>query len=378
MTDQDIIKYFTSSNGRVMKSYIDKLDKDNEIIKYLSNRYDDSDSLVESLYRIFNNIEDKGKCPICGKPIKLFSYKYGFLKTCGDPECIKKQKNIDSCFHNPDKQLEIKKIIKEKYGVNNPYQINYIRDKANKILKSENTINKRKETCLKIYGTDNPSKSDFIKNKISGILKNKSDEEKLEIKNKISKTCLEKYGIEWYSKLEDHKEKMSKMMSSEEYILLKKHTNFLRYGIENYNNQELRIDSLRKNHSFNQSKPEEECYILIKEKYPDVIRQYHSKEYPYACDFYIPSIDTYIEYNGSQYHHKHPFDKNNEDDIKELNKLKELEQEKLKTYKHTQYTEIIYTWTDLDIRKRKIAKQNNLNFIEFWSVQELKDWLDKQ
>ena len=106
--------------------------------------------------------------------------------------------------------------------------------------------------------------------------------------------------------------------------------------------------------------------------------QYRSELYPFNCDFYIPSIDTYIEYNGSQYHHKHPFDENNEDDIKELNRLKELEQEKLKTNKHTQYTFIIYTWTDLDIRKRKIAKENNLNFIEFWSVQELKDWLDKQ
>ena len=378
MTDQDIIKYFTASNGRVMKSYIDKLDKDNEIIKYLSNRYDDSDSLVESLYRIFNNIEDKGKYPICGKPIKLFSYKYGFLKTCGDPECIKKQKNIDSCFHNPDKQLEIKKIIKEKYGVDNPYQIDYVKEKALQGTKSVNTLIKRRNTCLEKYGVDNAVKTDYVKNKLRDIFYSKSEDEQKERIEKIRKTCLERYGVNWYSKDPNHKEFISKQMAGGPALVKRKETVLKRYGIENYNNQELRINSLRKNHSFNQSKPEEECYILIKEKYPDVIRQYHSKKYPYACDFYIPSIDTYIEYNGSQYHHKHPFDENNKDDIKELNKLKELEQEKLKTYKHTQYTEIIYTWTDLDIRKRKIAKENNLNFIEFWSVQELKDWLDKQ
>ena len=378
MTDQDIIKYFTASNGRVMKSYIDKLDKDNEIIKYLSNRYDDSDWLVESLYRIFNNIEDKGKCHICGKPIKLFSYKYSFLKTCGDPECIKKQKNIDSCFHNPDKQLEIKKIIKEKYGVDNPYQIDYVKEKALQGTKSVNTLIKRRNTCLEKYGVDNAVKTDYVKNKLRDIFYSKSEDEQKERIEKIRKTCLERYGVNWYSKDPNHKEFISKQMAGGPALVKRKETVLKRYGIENYNNQELRINSLRKNHSFNQSKPEEECYILIKEKYPDVIRQYHSKKYPYACDFYIPSIDTYIEYNGSQYHHKHPFDENNKDDIKELNKLKELEQEKLKTYKHTQYTEIIYTWTDLDIRKRKIAKENNLNFIEFWSVQELKDWLDKQ
>ena len=38
---------------------------------------------------------------------------------------------------------------------------------------------------------------------------------------------------------------------------------------------------------------------------------------------------------------------------------------------------MIYVWTDLDVRKRNIAKENNLNYIEFWNIEELKNWLNK-
>jgi hypothetical protein len=43
----------------------------------------------------------------------------------------------------------------------------------------------------------------------------------------------------------------------------------------------------------------------------------------------------------------------------------------------TKYDSVIYTWSDLDVRKRNIAKQNNLNYIEFWNINELKDWLNQ-
>lgn len=45
-----------------------------------------------------------------------------------------------------------------------------------------------------------------------------------------------------------------------------------------------------KNKSFGpKSKEEDKCYELLKRIYPDVIRQYTSKEYPWMCDFYVPS-----------------------------------------------------------------------------------------
>lgn len=376
INDEYIKNYFTSGS-RIMKSKLKKLPDDCEIIQYLKNRYNDSYSLEESLYRIFNNIETKELCPICKKPISLFSFKYGFMKTCDSKECIKKYKNLNSSFHNKQTQDKVKKVIKEKYGVNNPYQIENVKNKAILRLKEEDVINKRKQTCIEKYGVDNPSKSDFVKNKIKTKLKNKTLTEKEEIINKHKETFLNKYGVSWYSKLPEYKEKMSQVISSEVCLDKRRKTSLIKYGIETYNNPEKRNNTLKENNSFGKSKQEDICYNLLKEKYPDIIRQYTSEFYPFSCDFYIPSIDTYIEYNGSQYHMKHPFNENDKNDIIKLNELKDKAYNSIrhKNGKKSQYDMIIYTWTDLDVRKRKIAKENNINFMEFYSIDSLKQYL---
>ena len=36
-----------------------------------------------------------------------------------------------------------------------------------------------------------------------------------------------------------------------------------------------------------------------------------------------------------------------------------------------------YIWTINDPLKRNIAKENNLNYLEFFNINELKDWLNK-
>lgn len=53
-----------------------------------------------------------------------------------------------------------------------------------------------------------------------------------------------------------------------------------------------------KNHSFSHSKPEKVILGFLKNEYPDTIYQYKEKRYPFKCDFYIPSKDLFIEYNG--------------------------------------------------------------------------------
>ena len=36
---------------------------------------------------------------------------------------------------------------------------------------------------------------------------------------------------------------------------------------------------------------------------------------------------------------------------------------------------IIYTRTDLDVRKRKIAHDNKLNFVEFWNINDVYEFV---
>ena len=125
-------------------------------------------------------------------------------------------------------------------------------------------------------------------------------------------------------------------------------------------------NTLKKNNSFNKSKPEDQSYELLKEKYSDIIRQYKSKLYPFACDFYIPSLDLYIECNYHWTHGGKLFE-NTENDKVLLDKWKS---------KNTKfYNRAIETWTNLDVRKYNIAKENNLNYIIFYNIQELQNWL---
>ena len=90
------------------------------------------------------------------------------------------------------------------------------------------------------------------------------------------------------------------------------------------------------------------------------MRWYSEERYPFACDFYIPSKDLFIELNKHWTHGKHPFDNTNKDDVAVLNMWTEL----AKTSEY--YRGAIYTWTDLDVRKQKIAKENFLNYITIY------------
>ena len=94
-----------------------------------------------------------------------------------------------------------------------------------------------------------------------------------------------------------------------------------------------------------------------------MINKYKSKLYPYNCDFYIPSLDLYIECNYHWTHGGHPFNENNIEDITILN----LWKNKNLSY----YDNAIQTWTVRDVNKRNTAKKNKLNFIEIWNIEEL-------
>jgi hypothetical protein len=55
-------------------------------------------------------------------------------------------------------------------------------------------------------------------------------------------------------------------------------------------------------------------------------------------------------------------------DITDLDKLHLWEQ---KAMSSRYYKNAIYTWTDLDVRKKEIAKINNLNYLCIYNKQDL-------
>ena len=180
-----------------------------------------------------------------------------------------------------------------------------------------------------------------------------------EAKEKQKQTCLRKYGVEYSGQAE-----IKKIRTKESCI---KHFG-VEYAAQAESVKQKQQETKRKNHTFNTSIPEKKTYELLKEKFSDIMYQYKSEQYPFMCDFYIPSLNLYVECNYHWTHGGHKY-------IGDKNDIKQVENWKSKNSKF--YNNAIYTWTVRDVHKRNIAKQNNLNYIEFWNINEVKEWLNK-
>lgn len=86
-----------------------------------------------------------------------------------------------------------------------------------------------------------------------------------------------------------------------------------------------------------------------------VKRQWLDGYYNWICDFYIPELKIYIEYQGSHFHGLTPF-MNTSDDLKILEEYS----------KNDYMKKAAKTWGKTDPEKRKFADDNNLNLIRLW------------
>lgn len=364
MTDKDIINKYSKYKS-IRKSIITS-----EENAYLLHRYNNCDDSKESIYRILNNIEILPKCPYCDKYVHFFSWGYGYTKTCGNKEHISRYKKEHTSFNNPETQLKVKETIKERYGVENIFNLPIIKEHCKIASQSKETKEKRNKTILSKYGTDNVWKNENIKNKIRNTIKTKYGDNAYnkggKIFNKQTSTCLLKYGVPRYQNTTKFKQHLSEI--SEISINKRKNTCIKLYGISTFNNQEKRNKTMKENNSYARSKTEDIAYLYLSLVYPDTIRQYRDeKRYPFNCDFYIPCLDLFIECNFHWTHGNHLFNPNSKED---QDKLYELQHKNGKYYENAGTT-----WTKRDPLKVKTAKQNNLNYKIFWNLDELIKWL---
>ncbi|MCM1260541.1 MAG: hypothetical protein NC222_06260 [Staphylococcus sp.] len=262
----------------------------------------------------------------------------------------KLKKYGDEYYNNREK---VKQTLQNKYGVDYYPQAKEFKKKI-------------KQTYQKKYGVDHYTKTEEYKAKFK-------DEEWLNKReNKRKQTSLKKYGKEYYIQTKEHRNRIKqtclKKYNSEYYITSKEFKN-------NFNDKEWvkrkaekEYQTKKKNNSFNESKPEKHCLELAKTKYPNTIGQYKSDKYPFRCDLYIPEKDLYIELHFHWTHGKEPFDQNNSKHIALLHKMKS----KNSRY----YNSAIHIWTDLDVRKKNIAKENNLNFLAFYKEEDFVKWFN--
>ena len=266
--------------------------------------------------------------------------KYGFEYSQLNPEIRKKIK--ETCVKkSKDTINKTRKTTKLKYGNESIFKTKFFSELmqtkfgTSNVLSNSSVLNKKRKTCIERYGTDIPSKSKVI----------------IDL---MKKTCLERYGFEWAMQNEDVQKK----------AMGTKKENLKKFLIDLKNNT-LDAKSLKK--IINTSKEEIKIYknLCFIFGCDDVDWQYKSELYPFNCDFYIPSLDLYIEYQGFWTHGGHPFDPNSEEDAYKLNLWKERE-----------YRSAIDVWTMRDPLKREIANKNNLNWLEFFDIKEFKNWAD--
>lgn len=234
-------------------------------------------------------------------------------------EKIKQINSLMTKEQREHKSLAISKKLKGKYKGSIPW-------------------NKGKKGCQKAWNKGMHTTQE-TKDKFKETIRNRSEEKKNQVHNRLSKSL--KGRIPW------NKDKLIGPM-----------TDVVR---ENMLKKEYRTK--KENNSFNISKPEENYYRELLKHYSkeDIIKQYNDEQYPYSCDFYIISKKLYIELNLNWTHGGHPF---NETDSRDL---QTLAQWRKKAQFSDYYKNAIYTWTDLDVRKQKIAFDNKLNYKYYYT-----------
>ena len=251
---------------------------------------------------IYYHTNEQAKAERYEKAKQSYLKKYGVDNIFKDTKFIKQKTKEKLGYENIFENTEyIQECFEKKYGVKSPMHLNSTKEKI-------------KQTCKTKFGVENPMQSDLIKKK--GI-----------------ETNLKKFGAKYYQQSKAYLEKLPEILEKD------------------YNTK-------KQNNTFNTSKPEESLYLklLTKFKSDDIIRQYKSPKYPYNCDFYIKSLDLYIELQGTWTHGSEPYNHENP----EHSKIVEFWKSKNTNF----YNNAIEIWTIRDVEKRKIAKENNLNYIE--------------
>ena len=246
--------------------------------------------------------------------------------------------------------------VQQKYGVSSVFQIPEVQ--AEKEANKEQVYKKVADTKLQRYGDSHYNNME--KNRQTKL--NNHGDANYNNPEKYKETSLLKYGYEHPNQNPEQKEKIRHSRQVNNSNEKAKQTIIAKYGSLDKYYSEMnmkRFETMKENGTLGNKEtiPEKELYQQLCDQYGEdhVHKQYVDKErYPFRCDFYIDSEDKFIELNGFWTHGTHPFDKDNEDDLKFAAELETRNSEWSKAF--------LYTWTDLDVRKLETAKKNNLNY----------------
>lgn len=361
-----------------------------------------------SAKQYYSTYVNDGICKICGKPTRFVNLIIGFKTYCST-KCAMSDSVIREKVSQKTKEAteNIKQRNLAKYGVEWTTQLDSQKEKS-------------KKTSLIKYGTEHPMQNvDIQKRRNTSTLEHLGVEfatQSKEIQNKIKETNIEKYGVDCPLQQENVRQYTTKNAWNAEARQKRIKTTNDRYGVNTnvqrpeiqalaqtpevknkrvnaiketilekynvtcgYNIPEIREKAIKNSHSKEAnekrvktlnandgvSSSEQQFMDLANLHNLDIDPQHYDDKYPYLCDFYIPEKDLYIELNVFWTHNDH-FYTGSKEDLDTVNYWK--------SKNNSFYNNAIYTWTDLDVRKCQIAKDNNLNYVVLWSNIDIDIW----
>jgi hypothetical protein len=236
---------------------------------------------------------------------------------------------------------------------------------------------KMQETCVNTYGVDDPNKSQMVKDKIKDTCETKyghrsylgSDAHKRvmedflseykvsnisqipEVQEKIRSSMIARYGTQYPTQSPEIVEKIRRNCSSKFGVSWPSlRADVAKSRIEKLRSAEFKIrrhNTLKASGFYKKqaSAGEDALFTLLVERFPLVQR--HVNVGRWNIDFYVPEIDTYVNYNGTYWHGKNFTDE----------KLLESASKQAKTILGTKRR---------DEERELWFKENNMNLVVVW------------
>lgn len=300
--------------------------------------------------------------------------KYGTEFAISSKEVIEKSKStllkkygVENSFQSPEVLRKIKKTCLDRYGTEHFFQSNDIKEKikitnierygVDNPAKSSLSKIKSKETCLNKYGVEHHSQSIGIKEKISATNNIKYGTScslnNPDVKKKSEKTLFEKYGVNNPFKSNTIRLKCSETMIKKYGVKSSFQIDWVRFKAVSLVSREKRRFTLKLKGNSKTSKQEDKLFEVLCNLFgSNVERQVGVKSW--EIDFYIPSIFTYINFNGVYWHGRYS-------SIKELENSPNPQAKKIIETKYR------------DSKRECFFKNEGINFTVIWEDDFKKD-----
>lgn len=336
---QSLLKQLLSDGIKYTKDDIARYQVD-----YIRGKYTTSD--IEDAYATMSETFSDPYEASRGRHIEMLGcgfgqYKRVFTELLGEDAYLK--------LRNKHWKKKQEATMQSKYGVTNVFEKESFDKFVTKEAVAEGRL-KRTETLIERYGVEHP---------------NMHPETLAKMQKQLVATNIERFGVRYPMQNPDVAARSSK---NRQITMLK------RYGFKNSvevkSIRDKIFTSRRLNNTLSSSRPEDVLGELLRAHFgaDDVLRNVVVDDrYPYHVDFYVKSIDLFIELNGDRCHYTHWFDETNPEDVAVLKKWSDsmvrIEKE---TGRNSRYRQFIKNWTVSDVAKRNIAKENKLNYLVLW------------